>query len=268
MVKIAALLTAEIISKLTNFQPLGRFLGCSFSFLIQISYIEPKETFCYLCSRNKFHNPIAMNSVEALEWRYAVKKFDDTKILSKEKIAVLKKSFQLTPSSSGLQPNRLVIIQDKELQKKLEKHSYYQKQVATASHLLVFCIETEVDASFIHNKFELEKEIRNTPDEILHPFREGLIANFSEKDTTEKHIWAVNQVYLAMGNLLNICAIERIDACPMEGFDTEKYDELLKLEEKGLKSVLAMPIGVRSKDDIFAGFKKVRRPMKDVIIEL
>lgn len=209
-----------------------------------------------------------MNSVEALKWRYAVKKFDDTKILSEEKITILKKTFRLTPSSSGLQPNRLIIIRDKELQKELEAHSYYQKQVATASHLLVFCIETDVNASFIHNKFELEKEIRNTPEEILHPFREGLIANFNKKNTTEKHIWAVNQVYLAMGSLLSICAIEQIDACPMEGFDTKKYNELLQLQEKGLEAVLAMPIGVRSKDDIFADFKKVRRPMKDVIIEL
>lgn len=209
-----------------------------------------------------------MNSVKALEWRYAVKKFDDTKILSEEKLTILKKSFQLTPSSSGLQPNRLIIIQDKKLQKKLEKHSYYQKQVATASHLLVFCIETAVDTAFIHNKFELEKKIRNTPDEILHPFRERLIARFEKSDPVEKRIWAVNQVYLAMGNLLNICAIEQIDACPMEGFDTEKYDELLQLQEKGLEAVLAMPIGLRAEDDFFADFKKVRRPMKDVIIEL
>lgn len=209
-----------------------------------------------------------MNSVEALEWRYAVKKFDNEKILSQEKVEVLKKAFQLTPSSSGLQPNRLVIIQDKKMQKKLEEHSYYQKQVATASHLLVFCIETEVNSDFIENKFELEKKIRNTPDEILHPFREVLIANFNKKERKEKDSWATNQVYLAMGNLLNICALERIDACPMEGFDSGKYDQILQLDEKGLKSVLAMPIGYRAKDDIFANFKKVRRPMEDVVIEL
>lgn len=209
-----------------------------------------------------------MNTVEALEWRYAVKKFDDQKLLPSEKIEILKKSFRLTPSSSGLQPIRLVIIQDKKLQKTLEKHSYYQKQVATASHVLVFCIETKVDSSFIHNKFELEKEIRNTPDEILHPFREGLIADFGKKEIPEINLWAINQVYLAMGNLLNICAMERIDACPMEGFDTEKYDEILELKKHGLKAILAMPIGYRAEDDIFSGFKKVRRPLNEIIIEI
>lgn len=209
-----------------------------------------------------------MNSIEAMEWRYAVKKFDDTRILPQEKIEVIKKSFQLTPSSSGLQPNRLIIIRDKTLQKDLEKHSYYQKQVATASHLLVFCIETSVNSSFIKNKFKLEKEIRNTPDEILHPFRENLIRHFEGKKPSEKDFWAINQVYLAMGGLLNICAIEHIDACPMEGFDADKYDELLQLGEKGLKSILAMPIGYRAKDDMFANLKKVRRPMEEVVIEM
>ena len=209
-----------------------------------------------------------MNSVEALEWRYAVKKFDNERILSAEKIEILKKAFRLTPSSSGLQPIRLVIIQDKKLQKTLEKHSYYQKQVATASHLLVFCIETEVNSKFIHKKFELEKKVRSTADEILHPFRDKLIANFEKKEKNEIDTWATNQVYLAMGNLLNICAMERIDACPMEGFDPEKYNETLELEKRNLKAILVMPIGFRAKDDFFAGFKKVRRPMDEVIIEL
>ena len=208
-----------------------------------------------------------MNTVAAMEWRYAVKKFDNKKLLPPEKIDVLKKAFQLTPSSSGLQPNRLLIIQDKALQKKLEKHSYYQKQVATASHLLVFCIETAVDAKFIEQKFELEKEIRNTSEEIVRPFRETLIRNFEGLNSLEKESWAINQIYLAMGNLLAICAYEKIDACPMEGFDTKKYDEILHLNEKGLKAILAMPIGYRATDDMFAGFKKVRRPMEEVVIE-
>lgn len=208
-----------------------------------------------------------MDTVAAMEWRYAVKKFDTKRILSEEKIKVLKKAFQLTPSSSGLQPNRLLIIRNKALQKELEKHSYYQKQVTTASHLLIFCIETTVDTDFITQKFELEMEIRKTPEEIIRPFREILIRNFEGKASSEKELWAINQVYLAMGNLLGICAFEEIDACPMEGFDTKKYDEILQLKEKGLKAILAMPIGYRADDDMFAGFKKVRRPMEDVVIE-
>lgn len=209
-----------------------------------------------------------MNPIEALKWRYAVKKFDPEKTLPEEKIEVLKKAFRLTPSSSGLQPIKLVLVQDKTLQKTLEKHSFGQKQITTASHILVFCIEVDVNAKFIHDKFEREKQIRKTPEEILGPFRETLIENFGKKELSEKNAWAVNQVYLAMGNLLSICAMEQIDACPMEGFDAKKYDELLGLKEKGLKSVLIMPIGYRAKDDFFSGLKKVRRPMEEIVIEV
>lgn len=209
-----------------------------------------------------------MNTLKALQWRYAVKKFNPEKILPQEKIEVLKKSFHLTPTSSGLQPLKLVIVHDKPLQKTLEKHSFGQKQVSTASHVLVFCIETDVDADFIHRKFDLEKEVRNTSEKILKPFRENLVERFEKKEVAEKDRWAINQVYLTMGSLLSICAIEGIDACPMEGFDKKKYDEVLDLKNKGLKSVLVMPIGYRAEDDFFAKLKKVRRPLKEIIVEI
>ena len=85
-------------------------------------------------------------------------------------------------------------------------------------------------------------------------------------DTKQIEQWATNQAYLAMGNLLTICAVEQLDACPMEGFIPESYDELLNLGSKGLSSVLVLPIGYRAEDDIFSGFKKVRRDMENSII--
>lgn len=209
-----------------------------------------------------------MDTLKALQWRYAVKKFNPDKILPKEKIEILKKAFHLTPTSSGLQPLKLVIIQDKKLQKTLEEHSFGQKQISTASHVLVFCIETDVNADFIHQKFDREKEIRNTSEKILKPFRDNLIERFEKKEVAEKDRWAINQVYLAMGSLLSICAIEGIDSCPMEGFDKKKYDEVLDLKNKGLKSVLVMPVGYRGEDDFFAKLKKVRRPLQEIIVDI
>ena len=80
--------------------------------------------------------------------------------------------------------------------------------------------------------------------------------------------WATKQAYLAMGNLLTVCAIEGIDACPMEGFSPEKYDEILKLKGQNLKSVLVMPIGYRAEDDMFASLKKVRKETHNSVVEL
>ena len=208
-----------------------------------------------------------MDNVKALKWRYATKKFDSEKILPKEKVEVLKKSFNLTATSYGLQPLKLLVIQDKELQQKLQKASYNQKQLSTASHVLVICIEKEIGKNFIENYFRYVRDIRNTPEDILHPFRESLIGDFEKKPIDEIHIWAKHQAYLVLGTLLTICAVEEIDSCPMEGFEADRYDKLLELDKWNLQSVLALPVGYRAEDDFFAGLKKVRRPLEETVIE-
>jgi nitroreductase len=209
-----------------------------------------------------------MKNIEALQWRYATKKFDNAKILPQEKIEVLKNAFNLTATSYGLQPIKLVIIHNKEMQQKLVNFSMNQKQISTASHVLVLCIERKVDKKFIENYFNQVHKIRATPEDILNPFKDFLINDFKNKQIDEIHAWATNQAFLALGTLMTVCAIEGIDSCPMEGFEPQKYDECLGLEKLNLKSVLVMPIGFRASDDVFSEFKKVRRPLSDVIIEL
>lgn len=209
-----------------------------------------------------------MDVLEHMKWRYAVKKFDSEKILSKEKIERLKEAFNLTATSYGLQPITLLIIKNKELQNELKLHSFDQAQVTQASHILVICIKNTIDDVYISQYFEQIKKIRNISDEILEPFKNDLVDSFSNKDVEEIKSWSTNQAYLAMGNLLTVCAIEKIDSCPMEGFEPKAYDELLNLEEKGLTSVLVMPVGYRADDDMFAGFKKVRKDMNESVIEI
>ena len=210
-----------------------------------------------------------MNIVlDSLKWRYATKKFDSNSVISDEKINLLKEAFNLTATSYGLQPIKLVVLSNKELQQKLVKHSMDQKQVGQASHLLVFCIESNIDKKYIETYFKRVQQIRSTSDKILNPFKEFLINDFNTKSIEDIRSWAIKQVYLAMGNLLTVCAIEGIDACPMEGFEPLAYDELLSLKKKGLESVLVMPIGYRAKDDMFADFKKVRKEVSDSVIEL
>ncbi len=209
-----------------------------------------------------------MNIIESLQWRYATKKFDTTKEVPQEKINILKEAFNLTATSYGLQPLKLVVIKDKELQKELTKHSWDQQQVADASHVLIFCIENTVGEDFITKYFDNVKEIRNTPEEILSPFKKQLVDSFKSKPSEEVSNWAIKQAYLAMGNILTVCAVEEIDACPMEGFIPEKYNEILKLAEFDLSSVLVLPIGYRAEDDMFSEFKKVRRSINDTVITL
>ena len=78
-----------------------------------------------------------MNSIESLQWRYAVKKFDENKSLSETQINTLKEAFNLTATSYGLQPIKMVVIKNKDVQQKLVEHSWNQPQVATS----ITCIE-------------------------------------------------------------------------------------------------------------------------------
>jgi len=206
--------------------------------------------------------------LDDLSWRYATKKFDNTKKLSDEQLNLLKEGFNLTASSYGLQPVSLVVIENQDLKEKLVAHSMEQEQVANASHLLVFCVQTKIDSVYINDYFKRVQEIRNTPDQVLAPFKDFLLDDFKNKDASEIKLWATKQAYLAMGNLLTICAVEKIDACPMEGFIPEEYDKMLGLKEKGLQSVLIMPVGYRAQDDPFTSFKKVRKPLAKAIVEM
>ena len=208
------------------------------------------------------------DSVKKMEWRYAVKKFDTKKILSKHKIQVLKNVFNLTATSYGLQPLKMVVVQNKKLQRELVSHSYDQEQVGQASHLLIICIEKNIDRKYIESYFNRVKRLRETSDTILNPFKEYLVDSFSKKNKEEIKIWSTKQAYLALGNLMTICAMEDIDACPMEGFVPAAYDELLGLDQKGISSVLVMPVGYRATDDIFSKLNKVRKNIEDSIIEI
>ncbi len=209
-----------------------------------------------------------MNSIENLKWRYAVKKFDSNKTLPQEKVETLKEAFNLTATSYGLQPIKLLVIQNKELQTQLVEHSWNQQQVAQASHVLIFCIDTKLDGDDVVNYFQRVKAIRNTPDEIINPFKEYLVNTIEGKSYEDLISWAKNQAYLAMGNLLTVCAQEQIDSCPMEGFIPEKYDEVLDLTSKNLASVLVLPIGYRAQDDFMKDQKKVRKNIEDIVLEI
>ncbi len=208
------------------------------------------------------------DTIQQLEWRYAVKKFDGNKTLDPQKIARLKQAFNLTATSYGLQPIKLLVVQNRQLQQAMVEHAYGQQQVAQASHVLVLCIENTIDDGYIASYFEQVKRVRGTSEEILDPFKDSLVDSFSKKDVDEIKQWATNQAYLALGNLLTICALEEIDSCPMEGFVPEAFDELLSLKEKGLTSVLVMPVGYRAEDDMFADFKKVRKDLNESVIDV
>ncbi|MDT0554529.1 NAD(P)H-dependent oxidoreductase [Patiriisocius hiemis] len=211
---------------------------------------------------------MSINTIEKLKWRYATKKFDSAKLLPEAKINTLKQAFNLTATSYGLQPLKMIAIHNKTLQKELVPLTMEQQQVADASHVLVLCTETSITSNYIQSYFKKVADTRKTPKEILNPFETFLVESFSEKPDAEVKTWMQKQAYIALGNLLTICAFEEIDACPIEGFDPLAYDEKLQLKEKGLESVLVLAVGYRAKDDTFSKMKKIRRGVDTVVINM
>lgn len=209
-----------------------------------------------------------MSIIESLQWRYATKKFDATKLLSDDKIEVLKQAFNLTPTSFGLQTIKLIVVKDKAIMSKLVAPAYYQKQVVDASHLLVFCVQTDVLDADVDAHFDNINSIRETPETILAPYRADLKNMMQNMSLQERREWSIKQAYIALGNIMTVCAVEQIDSCPMEGFDSEQFDLILQLQDFNLKSVLLLPVGYRAEDDMFAHFKKVRKQVSDAVLEL
>ncbi len=207
-------------------------------------------------------------TLDKLQWRYACKKFDTTKKLSEAKLTVLKQAFNLTATSYGLQPLKMLVISNQTLKEELVPLTMNQSQVADCSEVLVLCTETQISSSYIKEYFDTVVSLRETPRDVLQPFEDFLTNDFSQKDPSQINTWMAKQAYLALGNLLTVCALEDIDACPIEGFEPKKYDSFFNLPEKGLQSVLVLAVGYRADDDIFSKMTKVRRGIEKVIIEL
>lgn len=209
-----------------------------------------------------------MNIIESLKWRYAVKKFDSEKKLTESQILTLKEAFNLTATSYGLQPLKMLVINNKSIQEKLLPFSFNQQQIVQASHLLVICVQENYTTSEVEKYFNLLQKVRKTPVAVIQPFKDFLTQEIAKKTQDELFIWNKNQAYIALGNLMTVCASQKIDACPMEGFLPEKYAEVLDLKSKNLKAVLVLPVGFRAEDDFMKDLTKIRKELSETIIEI
>ncbi|WP_204104086.1 MULTISPECIES: NAD(P)H-dependent oxidoreductase [Spirulina sp. CCY15215] len=203
---------------------------------------------------------------QQLYWRYAVKKFDDSKTIPDEVWKVLEQSLVLAPSSFGLQPWKFFVVRDPAIRQQLLAHSWGQKQVIEASHLVVLAIKKDLNAADVDRYLQRMAEVQEIPIENLQGFG-NIVKNFLEKPPYPLDInaWSTRQVYIALGQYMTCAAMLGIDTCPMEGFVPDKYDEVLGLTGTDYKSVVVCPAGYRAEDDKSAAPKKVRYATEDVV---
>lgn len=208
-----------------------------------------------------------MNLIETLNWRYATKKFTDKKI-SEENLQEIINAINLSASSMGMQPYRLFVIENTEIRKELGADSF-NPQIAEASHLLVFAALSSITQKTIDDYITMVANQRNISEESLIGFKNALEVNFITKTDEENQKWATNQAYIGLGTAMIAAANLKIDATPMEGFNPEKFDTVLGLNEKGLKSVVLLALGYRdTENDGLARMKKVRLPKEEFAIEV
>jgi nitroreductase len=201
-----------------------------------------------------------------LHWRYATKKFDPTRKIPRPQWEALEQSLVLSPSSYGLQPWKFLVIDNPEIRAKLLGLSYGQTKVVEASHYVVFAHRKDYSGADVDRYIARIAEVRGATPESLEGYRQLLLG--STKSATEKgyiNTWMSRQVYIALGTLLTSAALLGIDAGPMEGIETAKYDELLELAEQGYGSLCAAALGYRAADDEYAALPKVRFPLDQII---
>ena len=200
-----------------------------------------------------------------LKWRYATKKFDATRTIVPELWSKLEEAVVMAPSSYGLQPWKFFVVTDAAVRAKLQAASWGQAQIVDASHLVVFAVKKGMGPVDAERLVKRSAEVRGVPVETLEGYKQLMAGSLSSKPTEAVDAWMSRQVYIALGVFLTAAAMMGVDACPMEGFQPELYDELLGLSAKGYGSVVLATAGYRSPEDKYALAPKVRYDRSEVI---
>lgn len=209
-----------------------------------------------------------MDILQKLNWRYATKHFDATQKLTDEQLSLLLEATNLAPSSFGLQPFSIIVIENESIREKLKGAAWNQPQTTDASHLVLFAVKTNLAETDIDEFLKRTSDTRNIPLEALAEY-EGMMKGFVKQMPHEDLLnWQAKQAYIALGQLMVTAAIEGIDSCPMEGFDKTEFDKILGLGDKNLTSVVMAAVGFRSANDKYQDLPKVRKPLNEIVIKL
>lgn len=218
-----------------------------------------------------------MNTIiNALNRRYATKKFDPNKKVSQNDLDILFEALKLSPSSFGLQPRKFIHVKNPETRKQLQEASRGQAQITEASDLIIIATKVNTQESDIEEYIESiistrAVDVDSIPESEkskLLEFKQMMLGTISSRTPEQLKWWNQKQWYIAAWVLLTTCASMWIDSCPMEWFDPSKYNEILWLDKLWLTATVAIPIGYRSSEDKYADLAKVRFPKEKLVLEI
>ncbi len=198
-----------------------------------------------------------------LNSRYSVKIFDENRKIDDATWQTLEQSLVLSASSFGLQPWKFVVISDDALKAELFSHAWNQVSVTSCSHLVVFFAQKSVDEQDVQKLMKATADSRHMPQESLDGYAKVIQGSISQLSPEQMLHWNQLQVYVALGQFLMSAALLGVDACPMEGFNRAKFDEILNVE--GYAATVMATVGYRSADDKYGALPKVRYDLAEII---
>lgn len=209
-----------------------------------------------------------MQLLQALNWRYAVKRFSDHS-LSQQQLNTLLEAARLSPSAYGFQPYRLIVVENSNLREQLIEHSYGQDKVLNSACLIVFAALKDIDHDFIADHMRRLSRHRPLSDDARQSLEEHYQQVLVDQvDNRQRQQWIRDQTYLALGNFLTSAALLNIDACPMTGIVPEQYDRLLQLRAANLTTIAIATLGSRHPEDTYATQAKVRLSMDELVMRV
>jgi nitroreductase len=208
------------------------------------------------------------DTLEIRKWRYATKKFDASKKVAQKDLETFLEAIRLSASSYGLQPYHIYVINDKKIREELKPASWGQSQITDASHIIVFANSTDFNENLVDDYLNNVSKTRNIPQDGLKGYGDFMKSKLLDLPSETKGNWTARQVYLAFGNAMQAAAELEIDTCPIEGFEPEKYNAVLGLDEKNQNAAVVLAIGYRCDEDETQHFEKVRKSKEELFTHI
>jgi nitroreductase len=203
-----------------------------------------------------------------LNWRYATKKMDPSKVVPQDKVDAIIEAIRMSPTSSGTQPFELLVVTNPDIRSKIAEAAGRQAQITDGSHLLVFAVWDNYTAERIDNVIDLNVAARGDLP-MLHAYYDNLKSNYLPREAEVNYAHTARQAYIALGIALVAAAEQEVDSTPMEGFDPDAVDKILGLKTRGLRSGVLLPLGYRDEgSDWLLPMGKVRKSRDTIVTEV
>lgn len=204
--------------------------------------------------------------INNLNWRYATKGFDTSKELPAPDLEYILEAGRMSASSYGLQPFKIVVVTDEAKKQELMGHAYNQAHVGTNSALIILAARTDVDEAMIIDYTTRIETTRGLPAGAVEGYKDMMVGHLTSLPTDVRTTWAQKQAYIALGSMMLAAAEKMVDGCPMEGFNTDAFNEELGLGALNLTATVIFPVGYRAASDDTQHYVKVRRSADEMIV--